>query len=165
MSRSTRAILSLCLAGLGAGAAFAAPVAPAHTLTTEGGRKVIAAALEYARSHAAPGGAIAVVDAGGAVVVFERLDGTFPAASRVAIGKAQTSAWFKKPTKVFEDAVNGGRTTMVALPDFTPLQGGVPLVFDGETLGAVGVSGSASAQQDEEIALAGAAVLSADSGR
>ncbi len=57
--------------------------------------------------------------------------------------------------------MNNGRTTMVALPDFTPLQGGVPIVVDGEVVGGIGVSGAASAPQDEEIALAGVAALGA----
>jgi glc operon protein GlcG len=66
---------------------------------------------------------------------------------------------FKRPTKVFEDIIRNGRTPMVALNDFTPLQGGVPITIDGEIVGGVGVSGAATAQQDEELALAGGAVL------
>jgi glc operon protein GlcG len=66
---------------------------------------------------------------------------------------------FRKPTRVFEDVINKGRTAMAALPDFTPLQGGVPLEIDGQVVGAIGVSGAASAQQDEELALAGARAL------
>jgi glc operon protein GlcG len=75
------------------------------------------------------------------------------------MGKARTSALFKKPTKVFEDIVNKGRTTMVALNDFTPLQGGVPITWEGAIVGAIGVSGAATAQQDEELAIAGAKAL------
>jgi glc operon protein GlcG len=66
---------------------------------------------------------------------------------------------FKRPTRLFEEIIKNGRTAMVALPDFTPLQGGVPIVIDGQVIGGVGVSGAASAQQDEELALAGAATL------
>jgi glc operon protein GlcG len=66
---------------------------------------------------------------------------------------------FKRPTRVFEEIIKNGRTAMVALPDFTPLQGGIPIVIDGQVVGGVGVSGAASAQQDEELALAGAAAL------
>jgi glc operon protein GlcG len=117
------------------------------------------AAVAYARSHNAPGGAIAVVDAGGQVVYLERLDGSFPASGAISIGKARTAALFQKPTKVFEDIVNGGRSTMLALPEitpFTPLQGGVPLTRNGIVIGAIGVSGAASAAQDNEIAEAAA---------
>jgi len=128
-------------------------------LSPEAARQVLDAALGYARGHAAPGGAIAVVDASGALVLFQRLDGTFPAASRVAVGKAQTAALFRKPTKAFEDAINGGRTALGSVPDFYPLQGGVPLVVRGQIVGAIGVSGAASADQDTEIATAGAAAL------
>ena len=69
---------------------------------------------------------------------------------------------FKRPTNAFEDIIKNGRTAMVALPDayFTPLQGGVPIAIDGQIVGGVGVSGAASAQQDEELATAGANVFS-----
>lgn len=130
-------------------------------LTVNGARKVIAAAVAEAKNKSAPGGAIAVVDDGGNLIALERLDGTFAAASNISVGKARTAALFQKPTKTFEDIVNNGRTTMVALSDFTPLQGGVPLVHEGQVVGGIGVSGAASAQQDEEIAVAGASVLAA----
>jgi glc operon protein GlcG len=87
------------------------------------------------------------------------LDNTFAAGANISIGKARTSALFKRPTKVFEDIINKGRTTMVALLDFTPLQGGIPIIVDGQVIGGIGVSGAASAQQDEEIAIAGANAL------
>src|SRR5205085_6824078 len=74
-------------------------------------------------------------------------------------GKARTSALFKKPTKFFEDVVKNGRTAMVALNDFTPLQGGVPVEIGGQIVGAVGVSGAATAAQDEQLAMAGAAAF------
>ena len=133
------------------------------TLTLEGAKKVIAAAVEYAKKNNAPGGAIAVVDDGGNLMAVERLDGTIAAGANISIGKARTAALFKRPTKAFEDIIKNGRTTLVALPDsfFTPLQGGIPIVIDGQIVGAVGVSGAASAQQDEEMAIAGANVLSA----
>lgn len=133
-------------------------------LTLEGAEKVMAAAIAEARRLNAPGGAIAIVDEGGHAILTARLDNTFPAASTVSLGKARTSALFRKPTKFFEDIVNKGRTTMVALPDslFTPLQGGVPLIVAGETIGAIGMSGAASAAQDEEIALVGARALAGD---
>jgi len=128
-------------------------------LTLEGAKKVIAAAVAEAKKLNAPGGAIAVVDDGGNLMAVERLDGTFAAGANISIGKARTSALFKRPTKAFEDIINKGRTAMTSLSDFTPLQGGVPIIADGHIVGAIGVSGAASAQQDEELASAGAAAL------
>ena len=133
-----------------------AQVASKKTLTLEGAKQVIAAAVAEAKRLNAPGGAIAVVDDGGNLIAVERLDGTFAAGALISIGKARTSAIFKKPTSFFEDVIKKGRTPMVALNDFTPLQGGVPIEVDGQIVGAVGVSGASSAQQDEELALAGA---------
>ena len=132
-------------------------------LTLDGAKKVIAAAVAEARSKNAPGGAIAVVDEGGNLVAVERLDNTFAAGANISIGKARTAALFKRPTKFFEDVINKGRAAMATLPDFTPLQGGIPIIVDGQVVGAVGVSGAASAQQDEELAIAGANALAAAS--
>lgn len=132
-------------------------------LTLDGAKKVIAAAVAEAKSKNAPGGAIAVVDEGGNLVALERLDNTFAAGANISIGKARTAVLFKRPTKFFEDAINKGRIAMTTLDDFTPLQGGIPLVVDGQVIGAVGVSGAASAQQDEELAIAGANALATTS--
>jgi glc operon protein GlcG len=147
---------------LGAALQAQAQVATRKVLTLDGAQKVLAAALAEARRLNAPGSAIAIVDDGGHPVLAARLDNTFAAGATISLGKARTSALFRKPTKFFEDIVNKGRTTMVALPDqlFTPLQGGVPITVDGEVVGAIGVSGAASAPQDEEIAIAGAKALS-----
>ncbi len=131
-------------------------------LTIDGAKRVIASAVAYARKNNAPGGVIAVVDEGGNLMALERLDGTFAAGANISIGKARTAVLFKRPTKAFEDIIKNGRTAMVALPDayFTPLQGGVPITIDGQIVGGVGVSGASSAQQDEELATAGANVFS-----
>src|SRR5512145_2259993 len=99
------------------------------TLTLDGAKKVIAAAVAEARSKNAPGGAIAVVDEGGNLIAVERLDNTFAAGALISIGKARTTALFNRPTKTFEDIINKGRTAMATLSDFTPLQGGVPIVI------------------------------------
>lgn len=128
-------------------------------LNLEGARKVIAAATAEAKSKNAPAGAIAVVDEGGNLIAVERLDDTFAAGANISIGKARTAVLFKRPTKFFEDVINKGRTAMTTLNDFTPLQGGIPIIVDGQIIGAVGVSGAASAQQDEELAIAGANAL------
>jgi glc operon protein GlcG len=143
--------------------AAAAQTVDKKTMTLEAAKKVIAAAVADAKNKNAPGGAIAVVDEGGNLVAVERLDNTFAAGANISIGKARTAALFKRPTKAFEDIINKGRTAMATLPDFTPLQGGVPIVVDGQIIGAVGVSGAASAQQDEELASAGANALAARS--
>jgi glc operon protein GlcG len=137
----------------------AAPVAQKGVLTVEGARAVLAAAESYAHEHNAPGAAVAIVDSAGGLVLLERLDGTFAASWQVSIGKARTAVAFGKPTRVFEDLVNKGRTTMVTLPEltsFTPLMGGVPLMAGNDIVGAIGVSGASSAQQDDEIAQAAA---------
>jgi len=134
------------------------------SLTIDGAKRVIAAAVAYAKKNNAPGGVIAVVDEGGNLMALERLDGTFAAGANISIGKARTAVLFKRPTKAFEDIIKNGRTAMVALPDayFTPLQGGVPITVDGQIVGGVGVSGASSAQQDEELAMAGANVFAGD---
>ena len=138
-----------------------AQVAAKKVLTLDGARRVIAAAVVEAKRLTAPGAVVAVVDEGGNLMALERLDGTFAAGSTISIGKARTAVLFKRPTKLFEDVIKNGRTAMVALPDalFTPLQGGVPIEFEGQIIGGVGVSGAASAQQDEELAIAGANAL------
>jgi len=129
-----------------------------HSLTLDGAKQVGEAAMKYAKENNA-GPSIAVVDDGGYLLYFVRPEGSFAAGASVSIGKARTSAIFKKPTAFFEDTINKGRFTMTALPDFTPLQGGVPILHDGQVIGAVGVSGAKSAAQDEEVAKAGAAVF------
>ena len=130
-----------------------------ETLTLEGARKVAEAAAAFAKQSGASG-AIAVVDDGGHLIYFLRLEGTFTASPNISIGKARTAALFRKPTSDFENLVNHGRFAMTALPpDFTPLQGGVPIKHGDHVIGAIGVSGAKSAAQDEEIAAAGASQI------
>lgn len=144
-------------------AAAQAQVMEKKSLSLEGARRVIAAAVAEAKKLNAPGGVIAVVDDGGNLMALERLDNTFAAGANISIGKARTAVLFKRPTKVFEEIIRNGRTPMIALNDFTPLQGGVPIMIDGQVIGAVGVSGAASAQQDEDLAIAGANALMSQS--
>jgi glc operon protein GlcG len=128
------------------------------TLTLQGAERVIGAAKSEAQKLKAPGGVIAVVDDGGNLMALERLDGTFSAGANISIGKAKTAVMFKKPTRVFEELINSsgkGRTVMTALENFTPLIGGIPILVDGEIVGGVGVSGAATADQDEQLAIAG----------
>lgn len=128
------------------------------TLTLQGAEQVIAAAKAEAQRVQAPGGVIAVVDDGGNLMALARLDGTFPAGANVSIGKAKTAVMFKKPTRFFEELINSsgkGRTVMTALENFTPLIGGIPIIVDGQIVGGVGASGAATADQDEQLAIAG----------
>jgi uncharacterized protein GlcG (DUF336 family)/quercetin dioxygenase-like cupin family protein len=128
------------------------------TLTLQGAEQVIAAAKSEAKKLQAPGGVIAVVDDGGNLMALERLDGTFSAGANISIGKAKTAVMFKKPTRFFEELINSngkGRTVMTALDNFTPLIGGIPIIVDNQIVGGVGVSGAASADQDEQLAIAG----------
>jgi glc operon protein GlcG len=153
MKRITGFAVTPVIAGLllgAAGAVFAQTVQK-KTLGLAGAKAVIAAAeAEAGRNNA--GGAIAVVDDGGNLLLVQRLDGTFAAAANIAIAKARSAANFQRPTSVFEDAIKNGRLSLVANPELMPLQGGVPIVVDGQVVGAVGVAGAASARQDEDIA-------------
>lgn len=159
-------LFSFAFAAAVVGAAIAQGPAPAPAsslhqkpvLTLQGAKLVAATAVHEARRLQAPGGAFAVTDDAGNLLYLERLDGTFAMAATVSVGKARTAALFQKPTSVFENAIAKGRTSMVALPDFTPLQGGVPIVVAGQVVGAIGVSGAASAAQDDEIAQAAAKI-------
>lgn len=125
-----------------------------RTISLEAAKRVAADAVKYAKANNAPGGAIAVVDNGGNLIYLERLDGTFPAASEVSIKKANTAALFKASSSKLENSINGGRQALITV-GHTFLQGGIPIVVDGHVVGAIGVSGAANAQQDEEIAIAG----------
>ena len=157
--------MSLSVAGvlMLASISYAESVSDKRGLTLEGAKRVIAATVAESTRVNAPGGSIAVADDGGNLLALERLDRTFAASANIAIGKARTAALFKKPTKVFEDAIKSGRTSMVTLSgdlqNFTPLQGGIPLEWEGKVVGAIGVSGAASAQQDEDLAIVGAKSL------
>src|SRR5438876_4832008 len=129
------------------------------SLNLDGAKKAIVAAVDYAKKNNAPGGVIAVVDEGGNLMALERLDGTVAMGATISIGKARTAVLFKKPTRFFEELINKGRTAMTAVDGFTPLISGIPVIIDGQVVGGIGVSGAASANQDEELALAGANAL------
>ena len=131
-----------------------AQVIATKNISLEAAKKVVTEAVKYAKANNAPGGAIAVVDNSGNLVYLERLDGTFPASSEVSIKKANTAALFKVPSAKLENSINSGRQALITV-GHTFLQGGIPIIVDGQVIGAIGVSGAASAQQDEEIAIAG----------
>lgn len=102
---------------------------------------------------------IAIVDDGGHLLSFQRLDGAAPISSHIAPGKARTAAIGQRETKVYEDMINGGRVSFLSAPDLNAmLEGGVPIMKDGQCLGAVGVSGVKSSE-DAQIAKAGIAAL------
>jgi len=161
-----RRLAALAIAVTALAAITAAQTADKKTLTLKGAEAVIAAAKAEAQKLNAPGGVIAVVDDGGNLMALERLDGTFSAGANISIGKARTAVMFKKPTRFFEELINSngkGRTVMTALENFTPLIGGIPITVDGQIVGGVGVSGAATADQDEKLAIAGAGAFSTGS--
>ena len=145
---------AIVLGALLLAASARAQVGDKKYLTLEGAKKAAAAAEADAKRRNLPV-VIAVVDDGGELLVLERLDGTQIGSLKVGIGKARTAAHFKRPTKFFEDQIKDGRLVTLALADFTPLQGGVPIFADGQFVGAIGVSGD-SPQVDEDIATVGA---------
>ena len=142
----------------GAAAAFTAREVPA--LTYEGARMAAEAAGEEAtRRGVAP--VISAVDAGGALMFLVRPDLAQVASVEVTTDKARTAAIYRRPSKDFEDQASSGRPSALHLARAVPLQGGVPIEHDGEVIGAIGVSGAASADEDAELAAIGAAAISA----
>jgi len=129
------------------------------TLSLEAADKVAAAAEAEAKKRNATV-VIVVVDDGGYPLVLKRLDDTQVASVEVGIGKARTAAIFRRPSREFEEQIKNGRVASLVLPGATPLQGGVPLIANGKVVGAIGVSGN-TPQEDEDIALAGAAAFDA----
>src|SRR5919197_384886 len=102
----------------------------------------------------------AVVDAGGEPVYLWRPDGAQVASVGVATDKARTAAIYRRPSRDFEDQASGGRPSALHLARAVPLQGGIPIVAGGHVIGAIGVSGATSADEDNELAVIGAAALS-----
>ena len=123
------------------------------------GAKVLALAAEAEALKRGWTVAVAIVDPTGGLVLFHSLDGTQVASQDVAIAKARTAARFKRPTKAMEDAVAGGRMSLLSVSEFAlMLEGGVPIAREGTIIGAIGVSGMTSAQ-DGEIAAAALAAF------
>ena len=119
--------------------------------------------LAAARQEASDQGwavSIAIVDDGGHLLAFERLDEAGAISSYISIEKARTSALGRRESKGYEEMVNGGRTAFLSAPLLTSLEGGVPVIVDGQVIGAVGVSG-VKAEQDAQVAKAGVAALNA----
>jgi uncharacterized protein GlcG (DUF336 family) len=128
-------------------------------VSLENARKAAAPALaEAEKNHWTM--AVAVVDTAGNLVYYEKMDNTQIGSANVAIEKARTAVLFKRPSKAFQDALAGGGDGLrvLSMKAVTAIEGGIPLVMDGKIVGAIGVSGGASAQ-DGQCAKAGADVL------
>jgi glc operon protein GlcG len=126
-------------------------------LTLADARRVAAAAAQEAKRNDWAV-VIAIVDDAGLLVYLERLDGVQPASCDIAQHKARAAALFRRPTKALEETVAGGRVALLSLPHITPVEGGVPLVHEGQVVGAIGVSGVQSFE-DGIVAKAGADAL------
>jgi len=130
-----------------------------QSLTLESAKRIVTEARKYAAQVNAPHGgpSIAIVDKGGNLLYLDRPEKTFAGSAMVAYEKAHTAAMFEQPTRNFENKIKEGRTPLVTV-GYNMLEGGVPIVINGEVVGAIGVSGASSSQQDVEIAEAGAKV-------
>ena len=126
-------------------------------LTLEAAKQMAAAAQAEARKNNWTM-VIAIVDDGAHLIYLERMDGTQIGSVLVAQDKAATAARFKRPTKVLEEMVAGGRTAFMKLSGALPIEGGLPIMVDGAVIGAIGISGGSSSQ-DTQVAAAGLAVL------
>ena len=157
--RKLQMILAMLLLLVIAPVALQAQLPTKRVLSLNLAKKIAAAAEAEALKRGATV-VIAVVDDGGYLLVLERLDDTQVASVEVGIAKARTAAIFRRPSKVFEDQVKDGRVAALGLPGAAPLQGGVPIIFEGKVIGAIGVSGN-TPQEDEDIAKVGAAALAA----
>lgn len=120
-------------------------------------QRILLAARDEAERNQWPV-SIAIVDDGGHPLALERLDGASPVSAYIAVEKARTAALGRRESKGYEEMVNGGRTAFLSAPLLTSLEGGVPVLFDGQVIGAVGVSGVKSGE-DAQVALFAARVL------
>jgi glc operon protein GlcG len=126
-------------------------------LTLEDCRKVAAAAEAEAKRNNW-NVAVAILDDGGHLLHFIRMDGATPANARIAVEKGRTAAESRRSTAMWEERIKQGRMSMLRTPGITPVQGGLPIVVDGVCIGGVGVSGVQS-HEDEQIAAAGIRAL------
>ena len=154
-----RRLLATLLITLALAATASAQLTDKKALTLVAAKKMAAAAeVEAVKNNWRM--VIAVVDDGGYLIYLQRTDETQAGSVDVAVQKAKSAAMFRRPTKVFEDAVAGGRNALLGLTGAVPIEGGVPIMLDGKLLGAVGVSGG-SAAQDGQVAKAGVDALPA----
>jgi glc operon protein GlcG len=157
MSRNAMIALSVFLLATTSAASARSQLSTKRTLTLEAARKVAAAAEAEARKNNW-NVAVAVVDDGGQLVLFQRLDGTKLVAIDIAVRKARTAVYFQSETKALEEEVTKGRTALLPIDGFMPLEGGIPLIVEGQLIGAIGVSG-VTGEQDAQCAQAGAKAL------
>ena len=136
-------IASIALTGVAHAQAMRVPYS--NALTLDMAKKCVALAEAESKKNNW-NMAIAVVDDGGHLVAFSKMDNTQIASIRIAIEKAKTANNARRPSKALEDALAGGRMAILGLPGLTPLEGGLPLVSDGKIMGAVGVSGELGGQ-------------------
>ena len=149
-------VISVMLALFFAGTGWGAPLLK-KSLSLEDARKAAAAAATEAIKNKW-NMAIAVVDDGGQLIYFERIDETQIGSIDIAIGKARTAAYYKRPTKALEDAINGGQNAILSFPNTLPREGGLPIFADGKFVGAIGASGGKSSE-DAQVAKAGVDAL------
>ncbi|HOB66100.1 heme-binding protein [Ottowia sp.] len=128
----------------------APPVHATAHISLSAAQQLIEQGLQQARGQS-QNLSLAVVDRAGHLVALTRMDKAALVTIDVAIGKARSAAYLNAPSKKFEDYINAGQSAMVTTPNVLPLQGGVPLVHQGQIVGAIGVSG-ASGAQDEALA-------------
>ncbi|MCX6145491.1 MAG: heme-binding protein [Ignavibacteriales bacterium] len=128
-------------------------------ITLELAKKIAAAAEAEAKKNNWTV-VVSIADDGANLVYLGRMDNTQIGSIEASIQKARTAISFKRPSKAFEDMVAGGRTAILGLPGVVPIEGGLPLIVDGQMVGAIGVSGATS-QQDGVVAKAGAEALQA----
>lgn len=154
-SRPIAVLAALFLVGMSAPAA--AQTRDVRVVDADGARRALLAAEAEAKKN---GWAmsIAVVDPGGELIGFLRMDGASPGSIDISRAKARTAARFRRPTKAFEESVAGGRTAILSFEGVVTVEGGVPIVIGGAVVGAVGVSGASSAQ-DGLVAAAGVAAV------
>ncbi len=148
-----RRILATLLISVMLAATASAQLADKKALTLAAAKKMAAAAEAEATKNNWRM-VIAIVDDGGQLIYLQRTDETQAGSIKVAIQKAESAVMFKRPTKVWEDAVAGGRNAILGLSGAVPIEGGTPIMLDGKLLGAVGVSGGTAAQ-DGQVAKAG----------
>lgn len=144
--------VAICFAVLCCGSAHA-QLADKKVLTVVEAKKAMAAAVAEAEKNGW-GMVIAVVDESGFPILLERMDKAQKASVDIAVGKARTAALFRRPSGALEEAIAKGRTALVSVEGYAFLQGALPIVISGEIIGAIGVSGMAS-NQDEQVARVG----------